>query len=139
MPLPDDLKRKVKRPLESDRLSEVLRFFQIRKKWDNDEYIIPITADLEFLVEGRRRFQGEVFERLFRSWCSGELNEGKLRSELARFMPDRRVYFDTYLVNRRPLSTNTGPEEDDECAESLRHPFVHRAVHAQSDPNSNGA
>src|SRR5207237_6496185 len=49
----------VKRPLESDVSSEILRYFQIRKKWDNHEYVIPVTGDLEFLNEARRRFHGE--------------------------------------------------------------------------------
>jgi hypothetical protein len=52
----------VRRPLESDVSSEILRYFEIRKKWDNHEYVIPVTADLEFLNEARRRFHGDRFE-----------------------------------------------------------------------------
>ncbi len=63
----------VKRPLECDASNEVLRYFQIRKRWDNHEYIIPVTADLEFLRDARERFQGERIESLYKSWRSGEL------------------------------------------------------------------
>ena len=61
----------VKRPLESDVSSEIRRYFQIRKKWDNHEYVVPVTADLEFLKEGRRRFHGDRFETLYRAWRFG--------------------------------------------------------------------
>ncbi|PYT83201.1 MAG: hypothetical protein DMG41_31985, partial [Acidobacteria bacterium] len=37
----------VKRPLESDTSAEISRYFQIRKKWDNHEYVVPVTEDLE--------------------------------------------------------------------------------------------
>ena len=58
----------VRRPLESDASNEVLRYFQIRRRWDNHEYIIPVTADLEFLRDARERFQEERIENLYESW-----------------------------------------------------------------------
>ncbi len=61
----------VKRPLESDISNGILRYFQIRKKWDNHEYIIPVTADLEFLRDSPERFQGERIESLYRSLAVG--------------------------------------------------------------------
>jgi hypothetical protein len=66
----------VNRPLESDVSSEILRYFQIRKKWDNHEYVIPVTADLEFLNEARRRFHGERLETLYASGVSVNLPTG---------------------------------------------------------------
>jgi len=46
-----------KQPLEADLGNEILRYFQIRKRWDNHEYIIPVTEDLEFLRDARERFR----------------------------------------------------------------------------------
>ena len=46
----------VRRPLEPDLSSEILRYFRIRRKWENHEYIIPVTEDLEFLKDARERF-----------------------------------------------------------------------------------
>jgi hypothetical protein len=89
----------VKRPLESDAASEILRYFQIRKKWDNREYVIPVTADLEFLRDARERFQVETIESLYKSWRSGQLVEGELRAQLSQQKPDRAIFFDTYLIN----------------------------------------
>src|SRR6266481_3881919 len=55
----------VKQPLESDVSGEILRYFEIRRKWEKHEYVVPVTADFEFLNEARRRFHGERFESLY--------------------------------------------------------------------------
>ena len=65
----------VKRPLESDVSGEMLRYFQVRRKWERHEYVVPVTEDLEFLNEGRRRFHGDRFESLYRVWSKGEITE----------------------------------------------------------------
>jgi hypothetical protein len=104
----------VKSPLESES-DEILRYFRIRKKWENDEYVIPITADLDFLNEGRRRFGEERFESLYKAWCAGVLSEPALRSELARLKAERTVYFDTFLVSRHRSPLAVASREPDAC------------------------
>jgi hypothetical protein len=81
----------VKRPLESDVSSEILRYFEICKKWDNHEYVIPVTGDLEFLNEARRRFHGERFETLYRAWRFGELCDRDLRAEFCQLVNSGRI------------------------------------------------
>ena len=79
--------------------SEILRYFQIRKKWDNHEYVVPVTEDFEFLNDARRRFHGERFETVCTErGVRGELKEQDLRREFSQLTPDRTVFFDTYLV-----------------------------------------
>lgn len=90
----------VGRPLESDVSSEILRYFQIRAKWERHEYIVPVTEDFEFLNEGRRRFHGERFESLYQSWVAGSIREQELRLEFSQFRPDRQVFFDNFLVKQ---------------------------------------
>ena len=88
----------VKEPLEIDVSSEVLRYFWVRQKWERHEYVVPVTDDLEFLSEARRRFLGQRFETLYDAWLAGSLDEAALRAEFAQLTPGRKVSFDTYLV-----------------------------------------
>jgi hypothetical protein len=88
----------VKRPLESDVSGEIVRYFQVRKRFENRQYVVPVTEDFEFLNEAKRRFHGERFEHLYRSWDSGALSEHELRREFCQMKPDRAVFFETYLV-----------------------------------------
>jgi hypothetical protein len=91
--------------LESDVSGEILRYFVIRRKWEKHEYVVPVTADFEFLNEARRRFHGERFESLYQAWFAGRIAEPELRREFSQLAPERSVFFDTYLVRngRSPL------------------------------------
>jgi len=95
----------VKEPLEIDVSSEILRYFSVRRKWERHEYVVPIAEDLEFLGDARRRFHGQRFEDLYRSWEAGRLDEVTLRAEFAQMSPGRKISFETYLVRngRSPL------------------------------------
>ncbi|MBZ5539827.1 MAG: hypothetical protein LAN61_04815 [Acidobacteriia bacterium] len=88
----------IKRPIEADVSSEIFRYFEIRRKWESHKYIVPVTEDFEFLAEARRRFRGERFEELYRDWYARRLDERQLRIEFSQPIPDRTVFFDTYLV-----------------------------------------
>src|SRR5207244_2277350 len=74
----------VKRPIESDVSGEILRYFQVRTKWERHEYVVPVTEDLEFLNEARRRFHGDRFESLYQSWSAGTITERDLRLEFSQ-------------------------------------------------------
>ena len=119
----------VKRRLEADGANELLRYFQIRKRWDHHEYIIPVTEDLEFLRDARERFQSTEIERLYRSWRLGEFGEPELRAKISQQRPRRAIYFDTYWINGHPSSQLEIAEHGDRCMKDTDHPSVHRFVH----------
>jgi hypothetical protein len=91
----------VKEPLETDVSTDILRYFAIRRKWERHEYVVPITEELEFLSDARRRFPEQHFEDLYRSWISGGVAEHALRAELAQVTPGKKVSFETYLIRNR--------------------------------------
>lgn len=123
----------VRRPVESDLSHDIVRYFQIRKKWDNHEYIVPVTADLEFLREARERFQGNGNESLYNSWRSGELREHELRAKLCQSKPDRAIFFDTFLIQPN-RAWGTGPvREGDRCIKDTDHPSGHPFVHPMGE------
>jgi hypothetical protein len=119
----------VKRPLEGDGSKEILTYFQIRKRWDNHEYIVPVTKDLEFLRDARERFRGNEWESLYRSWRLGEVLDGELRSKISQRQSERLVFFDTYLLNGHRPSQTEDAGQGDRCMKQGDHPFVHHFVH----------
>ena len=123
----------VNRPLESTASSEILRYFQIRKKWDNHEYIIPVTADLEFLRDARERFQEEKIENLYKYWHCDGLSVPELRAQISQQRPERSIFFDTYLVNtHRPLVTVNACRGDG-CMKHPNHRLRHDSRHTAGD------
>jgi hypothetical protein len=93
-------RRSVQEPLESDLSREVLRYFEVRKRFESRQYIVPVTEDFEFLNEAKTRFQGDRFERLYSAWSSGALRDQELRDEFPQADAARTISFKTYLVAR---------------------------------------
>jgi hypothetical protein len=129
----------VKRPLESDASNDILRYFQIRKKWDNHEYVIPVTADLEFLRDARQRFQGEKIESLYKSWRSGQLGGCELRAQISQQRPERAIFFDTYLVNAQQSPIAGNACQGDRCMNDTDHSIQHGSRHPVGDAKVLGA
>jgi len=119
----------IKRPVEADWSNEILKYFKIRKKWENHEYIIPVTEDLEFLRNARERFRGEKMDRLYQLWCSGGLAECELRAQISQHRPERAVFFETYLIDGVRPSQAEIFEQGDRCMKDTHHPSVHHFVH----------
>jgi hypothetical protein len=135
----DRFRALVKRPLESDVSSQVLRYFQVRRKWDNREYVVPVTEDFEFLNDARRRFHGERFESLYQAWRAGELKERDLRGEFSQLNPDRTVFFDTYLVKGHWSPISEQRNNGERCMKDTNHHHVHRSVHPDGERKLVGA
>jgi len=124
----------IKRPLEADCANKIQKYFKIRRKWENHEYIIPVTEDLEFLGNAREHFRGEKVERLYQSWCTGELAERELRAQISQEKPERAVFFDTYLIDGLRPSIAEVYDQGDKCTKGTDHPSVHGLVHSAGEP-----
>ncbi len=112
----------VERPFESDVSSELLRYFQVRVRWERHEYVVPVTEDLEFLNDARRRFHGDRFESLFEAWSTGKITERELRLEFPQLKSGRPVFFESFLVQQRGSPVSEFIRRGDGCAKDTRHP-----------------
>jgi hypothetical protein len=123
----------VKRPLESDVSSEILRYFHVRAKWERHEYVVPITKDLEFLNEARRRFQGEPFDGIFKEWMTGKITEQEVRLEFSQLSPGRTVFFNTFLVQSHGSPVAEVTRGGDGCVKDTNHRCRHGSRHLDGD------
>jgi hypothetical protein len=96
----------VRQPLEPDASAELVRYFEVRRKWERHEYLVPVADDLEFLNTARLRFHGERLESLYREWLGGTVAQSELRLEFPEVSRQQTVFFDTCLVRsgRSPLA-----------------------------------
>jgi len=92
----------VKIPLESDIAADLIRYFRARSIWNSSEFRTVSKTDLLFFNEAKRRFVGDRFETLFKNWKAGRIAEAELRAEFPSQVPNRKVYFETYLVPKQP-------------------------------------
>src|SRR5260370_13265675 len=92
----------VKIPLGSDVARDLIRYFRARSIWNSSEFTTMSKTDLLFFNEEKRRFAGHLFETLFKNWNAGRIAEAELRAEFPSKVPNRKVYFETYLVPKQP-------------------------------------
>jgi hypothetical protein len=91
----------VKIPLESDLARDLIRYFRARSIWNSSEFRTLGKTDLLFFNEAKRRFAGDRFEALYKTWGAGLISEAELRAEFPSKVPNRKVYFETYLVPKQ--------------------------------------
>ncbi len=119
----------VKKPLESDVSGEILRYFGVRKKFENREYVVPVTEDFEFLNEAKRRFHGDRFE----SVPSLVLRSTERTTITARVLPNaarsRRVFRELYGDPASFPSGGKGARTGERGMKDTDHPSVHPSVH----------
>lgn len=96
----------MKIPLESDIADDLLRYFRVRKAWDEKKYREVTEADLIFRNQARKRFVGDRFEGMYRGWKNGHISESYIRYEAGINDRKHTVHFETFL-----LRTST-PEAD---------------------------
>ena len=126
----------VRRPLEKDISGDIERYFRIRRKWENHGYIIPVTADLEFLGEARRRFHEERIESLYEAWLSNELTGSELGVKIAQQKSEPAIFFDTFLTKRTRSSQPEFNELGDRCTKDTDQPCAHRVAHPAENEGS---
>jgi hypothetical protein len=129
----------VERPLQSDITTDLLRYFEVRAKWERHEYVVPVTVDFEFLNEARRRFAGGRFEDLYRKWNAGSIGERELRLEFSEKKSDQSVIFGTFLVREHRSPVDEVVRHGDGCAKDRRHHRRHHSRHLRGDAKCWGA
>lgn len=92
----------IKIPFESDIAADLIRYFRARSIWNSSEFRTVSKTDLLFFNEAKRRFAGDRFETLFKTWKAGRITEAELRAEFPAKAPNRKVSFETYLVPKQP-------------------------------------
>ena len=132
-------RRALRTSLESDVSGEILRYFQVRMKWERHEYVVPIADDLEFLRDARRRFHGDRFDSLYQAWSAGTITERDLRLEFSQLKPDRPVFFGTFLVQEYSSPVAELLRRGDGCVKDTRNSPRHRSRHPGGDAKLLGA
>lgn len=88
----------VKGPLELPSVTEISRYFQVRKLWESKQFAALRNEDIEFLNEATRRFAAGHIQEIYKEWKTGSLTESHLVSLFPASDSNRRITFDTCAV-----------------------------------------
>jgi hypothetical protein len=114
--------------LSSDISSEILRYFRLRKAWDQKKYALFSNSEIEWLNNATKRFHGERFEGLYAQWFSDHLGPDAVRREFAQPGPRPKAEFATCLVGEHRLA----PETTKNGGEVDFTPVLHRQIFVAS-------
>ncbi len=87
------------RPPKRDRGEEILRYFRLRKLWDERKYGKLTDDEIEFLSLSGKRFARHRCQERYPSWRDGSLSDDFVRSEFHDLARQRKVIFASALVH----------------------------------------
>jgi len=102
----------VKIPLESDIGDELVRYFRVRKAWDEKQYAAVTEADLIFRIQVRSRFSTDRFEGFYRGWKNGRITEEAIRHQFPVNDRKRSIGFDTFLLKKIGIAGDENHENE---------------------------
>jgi hypothetical protein len=104
----------VKIPLESDIAEDLLRYFRVRRMWEQKQYAEVSDAELVFRNEARSRFHGRTFEGLYQNWKRGQVSAAAIEKKFPSNDRSRTVRFETYLLGPIQFSDRDSGKSDAE-------------------------
>jgi hypothetical protein len=84
--------------VEGKGASDLLRYFDLETKWDQEQYGRLTEPDMLFLYDARRRYVGDFFASLYRLWRRNQFPEDVPYTEIADEEPGREIHFQTITV-----------------------------------------
>ena len=100
----------VKIPLEDQIADQLLRYFRVRRAWDERRYGAVTDADLLFRNAARVRFSGQRFEALYRGWKRERVSEDSIRREFGSNRQNRKITFETRLIRQNSEADDNATE-----------------------------
>lgn len=97
-------------PLGSNPANDLLRYFAIRKRWDQRQYNLVTESDLIFRNQAKQRFGAPRFESLYRGWRAGRLHDADVREEFHGNGRSHTVHFAWQLLK----AVRPAPDDSEE-------------------------
>jgi hypothetical protein len=84
--------------IKGEGLRDLLRYFDVRTKWNRKQYGLVTDADLIFRNEAKKRFTGPSFETLYRLWSRNQLPADIARHQTQVLPASERIRFQAITV-----------------------------------------
>jgi hypothetical protein len=85
-------------PLGSNPADDLLRYFAIRRVWDQRQYGSLTEVDLIFRNRAKQRFGAARFEHLYRGWKVGRVQDAEVRGEFPSDGRPHAIQFESQVL-----------------------------------------
>ena len=86
-------------PPKRDPGEEILRYFRLRKLWDERKYSQIKDNEMAFLNESEKRYARHRCQERYPSWRDGTVSDDFMRSEIRDMAQQRKAIFQSELVD----------------------------------------
>jgi hypothetical protein len=102
--------------IKGEGLPDLLRYFDVRTKWNRKQYGLVTDADLIFRNEAKKRFTGPGFETLYRLWSRNQLPRDIARHKTPLLPASERILFQAVTVpGHETVFGNSTKRWGDDC------------------------
>jgi len=84
---------------KQDAGEEILRYFQLRKAWEQKKFALFTNDDIELLNTCQKKFAGHRCEERYPNWRDGHVSDDLVRSEFRDLASRRKISFESVLVD----------------------------------------
>ena len=78
--------------------TKILRYFRVRRLWENRQTESLTRTDRDVLREGDRTFQGQMFHQLYQQWASETISDGEIEYRFGTILANSAPQFETCLL-----------------------------------------
>lgn len=84
--------------VEGKGLRDLVRYFDLQTKWDNEQYRLLSEQDVLFMSEGRKRYTGESVGTLYYLWKRNQLPKDIQIEGVPALLPAQKIVFRNMTV-----------------------------------------
>jgi hypothetical protein len=77
----------------------LVRYFQIRKLWEDHKTSVLTKPDRQLLRDGDSRFHSQIFADAYRQWTAAKISQSDLNDALLRAKVQQNRRFSTYVLS----------------------------------------
>ncbi len=78
--------------------TDLMRYFDLQTKWDNEQYGLLSEPDVLFMSEGRKRFTGDSIGTLYYQWKRNQLPKDLQMDAASTLLPTQKILFRAVTV-----------------------------------------
>ncbi|HKV78505.1 MAG TPA: hypothetical protein VJP02_10210 [Candidatus Sulfotelmatobacter sp.] len=110
----------VDRPPQIDPGEEVLRYFRLRKAWELKKYALFSNDYIALLNEFTQRFGKHACQERYAGWRDEQVSDGMVRSQFHDLAPQRKVSFETELVDGQAALFEAKPKRKRDAKTAIK-------------------
>ena len=90
----------------------LVRYFRLRRLWEEEKHDLLTRADRDFLRRGNQRYRDQFWESVYRKWTTGDLANQSMEALISTRLTAQNWTFRSYLLAHEHKIFSTGSSQE---------------------------